>query len=402
MKVQIGFDLAPNGVGDWFTLDDAVKGELDNTTYVLSGEVLVDVTDRARSVSVSRGRSRTLEKVTAGVASVVLDNRDRYLDPLNSSSPYYGSIVPRKQVKISVDDQYLFVGNIEDYSFDYQLSGDATTTAQAIDGFSLIANIALAAGTATAQAPGARISAILTELGWPDTARALSTGSVTLDADEIKDDTDALAYLQKVEISEPGAFFISRSGVATFRDRADLQNVSNVITFGTAGIPFVEYQAASVTDELLNSVSVTYYGGTAVAGTAVASDATSQAAYGMFKRNVDTLLASVGDAQTLADYLIAQGKDPKYRVDSITVLLDDLTTAQRADVLALDVGSVALVSFTPNGVGAAISQYVTVDKVAHQATPAQHAVTFTLSQTEAALILDDAVFGRLDFNTLGF
>lgn len=402
MKVEIGFDLAPNGVGDWFTLDDAVKGELDNTTYVLSGEVLVDVTDRARSVSVSRGRSRTLEKVTAGVASVVLDNRDRYLDPLNSSSPYYGSIVPRKQVKISVDDEYLFVGNIEDYAFGYELSGDATTTAQAIDGFSLIANTVLAASTATAQSPGARIGAILDDLAWPTTTRDLSTGSVTLDADEIADGTDALAYLQKVEISEPGAFFISRSGVATFRDRADLQDVSNVVTFGTAGIPFVGYQAASVTDELLNSVAVTYYGGTAVAGTAVASDATSQAAYGMFDRSVDTLLASVGDAQVLADYLIAQGKDPKYRVDQITVLLDDLTTAQRAQVLGLDIGSVALVDWTPNGTGVAISQYVTVDKVSHQATPAQHAVTFTLSQTEAALILDDPVFGRLDYNTLGF
>lgn len=402
MKVEIGFDLAPNGVGDWFTLNDATKGQLDNTTYKLAGEVLVDVTERVRAVSVSRGRSRTLEKVTAGVASVILDNRDRYLDPLNTSSPYYGSIVPRKQVRISVDDEYMFVGNVEDYSFGYDINGDATTTAQAVDGFSLIANTVLTAGTATAETPGTRIGTILTELDWPDTTRDLSTGSVTLDADEIKENTDALAYLQKVELSEPGAFYISRDGKATFKDRTDLQDVSGVITFGPSGIPFTGYQAASVTDELLNNVSVTYYGGSAVGGTVVASDATSIAAYGMFDRNVDTLLAGTADAQVLADYLIARGKDPQYQVDQITVILEGLTTSQRANVLSMDVGSVALVSWTPNGVGSAISQYVTVDKIAHSASPVQHTVTFTLSQTQAAFILDDAVFGRLDYNTLGF
>ena len=72
MKVEIGFNLSVNGVGNWFTLDDATKGKLDNVTYKLAGEVLVDVTSKARDVSVRRGRSRTLERFTAGVASVIL------------------------------------------------------------------------------------------------------------------------------------------------------------------------------------------------------------------------------------------------------------------------------------------------------------------------------------------
>lgn len=81
VTVKIAFDLAVNGVGDWFTLDDSTKGVLDNTSYVLSGEVLTDLSDKVRSVSVRRGRGRFLDKFAAGTAQIELDNRDRSFDP---------------------------------------------------------------------------------------------------------------------------------------------------------------------------------------------------------------------------------------------------------------------------------------------------------------------------------
>lgn len=403
MKVEIGFDLAPNGVGDWFTLDDAVKGELNNTTYKLSGEVLVDVTDEVKQVTTRRGRSRTLEKFTAGVASVVLDNRSRLFDPLNAAGPYYGSIVPRKQVRISVSDEPLFTGNVEDYDFDYSPDGDSTATVRAVDGFALLADAVLTPGTQTAELTGARVDAVLDDLDWPATMRAVSAGGATLDADYVGDNINALTYLAKVELSEPGAFFMSKHGFATFRDRADLQDfAASSVEFGPNDIPFVDYRAASVTEEMKNQVSVTYYGGSAVAGTAVASDAASQLAYGIFDVTYDTLLGDATDAQDLADTIVAQYAEPLYRVDAITVVLEDLSAAQQASVLGLELGDVALVSWTPNNVGDPISQYVTIDQIEHNADPVRHTVTFTLSQTQAAFVLDDAVFGRLDYNTLGF
>ena len=70
MRAQIAFDLAANGVGDFFTLDDTTKGVFENATYLLAGDVLVDVTDTLRSVQIRRGRSRTLEKFTAGNANL--------------------------------------------------------------------------------------------------------------------------------------------------------------------------------------------------------------------------------------------------------------------------------------------------------------------------------------------
>ena len=126
MKVEIAFDLAANGLGSFFTLDDPVRGKLDNTLYVLGGDVLVDVTSTVRQVSVKRGRNRQLEKFTAGNANIVLDNRNRIYDPLNAASPYFGSIVPRKQVTISDKGQVIYTGQVADWNFDYSLSGDST------------------------------------------------------------------------------------------------------------------------------------------------------------------------------------------------------------------------------------------------------------------------------------
>jgi hypothetical protein len=402
-KVEIGFDLSVNGVGSWFTLDDAAKGVLDNATYTLAGEVLVDVTDKVRDISIKRGRSRTLEKFTAGVASVVLDNRDRAFDPLYAASPYYGSIVPRKMVRISRDNVTLYTGNIEQYAWSYDVGGDATATAQAVDGFATLAQATLTPGTATAQDTGARISAILTDAGWPLTQRVISTGAATLDANVVGDNVGALAAIGQVELSEPGAAFVNANGAFTFLSRADLQNfTTGGITFGT-DVPFVEYRAASVTEDMKNAVAVTWSAGTVVGGTATATDATSIATYGSFDVAYDTLLPDSTQAQALADWLVSTYKDPTYRIDSVTVALHGCTDSQVAQVLALELGDNVGVAWTPNSIGSAISQSVVIDQIEHHASPGvEHHVTFTLSQSLAAFLLDSATFGILDSSALGF
>jgi hypothetical protein len=110
-RVQIALDLSASGVGSYFTLDDATRGVLDNTLYKLGGDVLIDVTAKVLSVQVRRGRSRQLERFTAGNANIVLDNRDRAFDPLNTASAYYGSILPGKQVIIDRDGATIYTGS---------------------------------------------------------------------------------------------------------------------------------------------------------------------------------------------------------------------------------------------------------------------------------------------------
>lgn len=403
MEVSIGFDLAANGVGNWFTLDDATKGALNNATYTLSGEVLVDVTDDVRSVTIRRGRSRTLQKFTAGNATVVLDNRaanGAKYDPTNTSSPYYGSVVPGKQITITRDGIVLYVGNTADWNYSYDVNGDAVAEPSAVDGLAYLAQQTLSAGTATSQLTGDRVTTILNAVGWPVTQRSISAGQATLDADVVAEGTNALAYLEKVaDVSEPGAVFIDASGLVAFRDRTDLQDASvSSVAFGGTGIPYQSCEVVYGTEEMTNAVSVTYTAGSVVAGTAVATDAVSQTAYGVIDASYETVLSNLAQAQALADWQVGIYAQPRYRVDSISVNLGGLSSTDVATVLALDLGSI--ISVTPPN--ASSVQVVTIDGIEHSANPGEHVVGFRMSETTAAFVLDSSAFGVLDSNVLGF
>ena len=401
-RVQIAFDLSATAGVNFFTLDDTDKGVLDNTAYLLGGDVLIDVTQYVRDFSVKRGRSTTLQKFTAGQANVTLDNRSRIFDPTYAAGTYYGQILPRKQIVIDRDSEVIYTGLVEDWNFNYDVSGQSLAEVSASDGFTLVANQTRTAGTATAQATGARVAAVLTEIGWPLTQRNISVGQATLDADVVAADDNALNYLQKVETSEPGALFIGKAGDFTFRDRADLQTYTSGLTFGGTGIPFTGMGVVFGVEELLNVSSVTFTAAGVIAGTAIATDAASQTAYGTIDETIDTLLASSADAGGLAAYRVGTLSQPKYRIDAITISLEGCTPAQALQVLDVELGDVATVTWTPNSIGSAISQIVTVDQIAHDAAPDRHDVTFTMSETIAAFILNDAIYGVLDDDILGF
>jgi hypothetical protein len=153
---------------------------------------------------------------------------------------------------------------------------------------------------------------------------------------------------------------------------------------------------------MTNTVNVVYSAGSAVGGTAVATDATAVAAYGVMEQTYDTLLGSSADAANLGAWLVGQYAQPQYRVDSIGVNLAGLTSAQVNQVLALELGDNVLVTWTPNAMGSAISQYASIDSIEHQASPRAHTVTLTMSESTAAFILDDATWGVLDDDRLGF
>lgn len=402
LRVQIAFDQSATQPVNFFRLDDPEAGVLDGP-YVLGGDILIDVTDRVRAVQVRRGRSRQLEKFTAGNANIVLDNRDRTFDPLYAAGPYFGQLVPKKQVVIDLDDEPLFTGAVADWNLSYDVSGDSLAEPSCTDAFDTFASQLVPAGTASSQLTGARVDQVLTDIGWPASRRTISPGQATLDADVIPDDTNALAYLSKVaDVSEPGALFVGKGGEVIFRDRSDLQGFISSVQFGGTGIPMTGMAVVYGVEEMANTVAVTYTAGTLIAGTAVATDSASVTAYGEFAKQVDTLLADGTQAQQLADWTAGIYSQPKYRIDQVTVNVNGLSSTQVTDVLGLELADVVLVEFTPNSVGSAIQQYVAIDAVEHSISPGRHDVTFTLSETVAAFVLDSSVFGVLDSSNLGF
>jgi hypothetical protein len=216
-KVEVAFELT---VGDtpYFRLNDPVKGKLNNTNFRLGGPIWIDITDKVASVNVKRGKNRELERYNAGSAGVTLHNEDRTFDPLNTSSPYAGNIIPRRGIRVTTASYPRFTGVIEDWNLDYDVSGKSDATIVAADAFTLLAQQSLTAGTATPQTTGERVEAVLSmpTVAWPLTQRNIDTGSAQVGADVFNTNDSALSYLQKVEASEQGQLFMDRQGNVRF------------------------------------------------------------------------------------------------------------------------------------------------------------------------------------------
>jgi len=402
-KVEIGFDLSALG-GPFFILDDPVQGVLDNTTYTLGGTLFYDVSDDVLSVNVNRGKSRQLDKFTAGNAAVTFINQDRAFDPLNASSPYFGQIIPRRTVRITTSGSAVFYGSIDDWNLTYDVSGYSTAGAVISDGFTYFAQQVLTAHTATSQLTGARIAAVLdrSEINWPASLRDLETGGMTLQADVVSDGTNALDYLQLVNFSEPGALFMGADGSIVFKDRTDAPVSTGLVAFtddGT-GVPFVDVQVVYGSELLYNFIQIERANG----GTATASDSDSQNSYGVVALVQSGLLMNTDtDAQDLADYLLGKYSEPEYRFESLTVALEDLSSGNQTAVLSLEIGDIAQIKFTPNQTGTQIDKYATIIRIDHEIVPMSHRITYGFETLDyASLVLDDTVFGLLDDGRLSF
>jgi hypothetical protein len=397
--VEVGFDLLASGnLTDAFILDDTVQGVLDNTTYTLAGETWTDVTSYVRLVNIRRGRSTELDRYNAGQVSVTFDNRARDFDPTNTGGAFYPNVKPRKPLRVTLGGNLGFFGQVEDWGFDFTVGGDATATVSGSDGFALLAGQEIVSHAATSQAPGTRIGAILdrAEIDWPNALRDIDTGSETLQADTVAVGSNALQYLQNVEATEPGAMFVSRSGMFTFRGRNTSPETFSDVAFTDAGggIPFTEISVGYGSELIYNVVTVTRAGGTAQrvdnsAGTGYAISALSR----------DGLLHNTDAAALdLAQWWAQSYSEPLVRIRSVTTELTALDATQQGDLLALDLADV--ISITFNGV----QSWSKIESIEHQITAASHQLTFGLASatTVGAFVLDSDLYGVLDSNRLAF
>jgi hypothetical protein len=404
-KVEIGFDLAGNN-GPFFVLDDTERGVLDNTSWTLAGTFFYDVTQYVKDIAISRGKNRDIDSYTAGESVVTMNNYNRYFDPTFQASPFYGNIIPRREVRISSNGIQQYFGTIDDWNLAYNIQGESTVQFVTSDGFYKFNNQALNAGTATVQTSGARISAILDDhnVNWPSTFRNIDTGVATLGEDVIAEGTNVLAYLKLVEKTEFGAFFIAKNGYATFKDRTVVQPVSGLVelTDDDTGIGYSDLRITYGSEQLANEIIVS---SVVTESTVTAVDLASQGVYGVLNLTLsDLLMNSDAQVEDLAVYLANKYSQPEYRFDAVEIILDDLSVADQNKVLNLELNDVVKVKFTPNGIGPAIQQYAEIININHRADLQIHRVTLGLARLDFLyFILDDPTFGRLDAdNTLGF
>lgn len=372
-KVRIFFDGALSGAADAFTLDDPIKGELDNASFPLADN-FADVSNDVRSVRVRRGRSDETTSVDAGNATVTLDNRLRIYDPTVSASisPYAGTILPRKEITISLAEVPVFSGQVEDWDLQYSPNGDSVTLAKAADGFTLLSQYALTSSVGFTGPSGSVIYETASAAGWPAARVALDYGTASVGPHTIDAGQQALPYLQKIANTEQALLFIGKDGTLTYRDRVSpLVDSGTVFADDGMGIPFSNIEILFGTEFLYTQAVVNYPGGSASAVTA----SVNVANYGLTTYTLDTFLGDGTSATNIAGFLAERYGEPTFRIASLDVNLDSLSPAHTAEMLNLELGHGVTVVFTPNGVGDPIVRGLAVDAIEHEITPGSHIVS---------------------------
>jgi hypothetical protein len=384
-----------------FTLDDPIAGVLDNTEFPLGGISFVDITDKMITVRTTRGKNRDLAAFDTGRGTIRLNNDDRAFDPNYSASPYAGNIIPRRPIRITTDGVRMFTGSVDDWNFDYNPGGGSLAEIVASDDFTLIARQQLEPGTATPELTGARVTAVLDmdTVKWPEGQRDIDPGHSTLGDDVF--DGNVLDYLQTVERSEQGQLFISKSGDLVFRDRLDATPKSGSITTfaddGT-GIPYTHVNVNFGTELLFNQAVVS-----SPVGFATAFNEFSQTQYGITSTELDTLVDTQGQLDNLADYTVQKYARPEYRFAGVSMNLDTMSDTELDSVLALELGDVVLIKFTPNNIGDPILQYGQIISLDNSIEGQRHDITIGVTALDwTFLVLDDALFGTIGDNSLAF
>jgi hypothetical protein len=312
--------------------------------------------------------------------------------------------VPRRDIRIWVNNLIAFVGTIDDWDLQYSPSGESTATASAYDGFNFLAGQTLTAQTYSSQKSGARVAAVLADasVAWPF-GSVVDTGSATLQGDAVTAEDNALQYLQLVESTEPGDLFVARDGKLTFYDRAKVfpSATAPVLTDSGSGIEYSQIRVTYGSELLYTQAELTRKGDSTVVQ---ANDLSAQDLYGIRVLSSEGLLSnSVADLGELAIYFVGQYSQPEYRFEQVEVILSQLSVTDQNTLLGLDLGSVCKVVFTPNGVGSPIEKYAKVISIAHNSNTLEHRMSIGLGTLAAnSFVLDDVGFGILDVNVLGW
>ena len=422
--VQSGsYDLtiATGFLVDAFTLDDAVKGVLDNTEYVLDGTTeFASVIDGATGISVFRGRRDIGDQFTAGTMSFDLNDTftGGIFNPFDTQSPYYDTaqavpgLAPMRKVVLSREGEELFNGYIVDYSYNFNLGGLDTVSVSCADDFYLLSQTYLNEFNVTEQLASARLVALLAQ---PEVnafqlpgEQNIETSTITLGgaaAYTVPNGTSVAAYTAKINESVQGRIFIARDGVFTFQDRigdtlsassADFHDDGTQIPYDNVGISFEANQ-------VINRASVTHAGATSPE---VAEDLASQATYFIQTTAIsDALVHNDAAALALAEYLLVG--QPEARYTNVSTPFSALTDAQRDVVAILEIGNTITIekSFTSGVTITSLAQELAIEGIQHEIDLSTgHRMTLFTSPTTLVfeLILNDAVYGTIDTeNVLG-
>jgi hypothetical protein len=404
----INFSTGP-GFAQTMILD---SGILDTNTLSDATAVIVDVSDKVNRIETNRGRTALSDQFQTGTLTLRIVDQNGDFNPQNVTGPYYELLTPMKKVQISATYggvvYPIFQGFITSYVTTYpDDSGEdlAITTIQAVDAFRLaqLAQISTVTGATAGNLSGTRVNQILDQIGWPSGMRDVDAGLTTMQADPGTNRT-ALQALSTVASSEYGSLYVNASGSFVFQDRAvTAGSISGTPTvFADNGTGITYFDASWILNDVLifNKATITRIGGSAQ----VALNQASIDKYFLHSYFLDNLLMQT-DAVALdyAQAYVASRAETSIRVDSIVL---DLYTANynTGIIAALDLDffdPIKVITTQPGGSN--LEKTLQIFGVKMNISPNSWRTTFTtLEPVIDALILNNTIYGTLDYNVLSY
>jgi hypothetical protein len=387
-------------------------GLLDTNVLGDPSAVIVDVSNRVNRIETNRGRTALSDQFQTGSLSLTIVDQNGDFNPQNVSGPYYNLLTPMKKVQITATyngvTYPVFSGFITSYVTRYpdESSSDlATTTIEVVDAFRLaqLAQISTVTDSGAGQLSGTRVNKLLDAISWPASMRDVDAGLTTMQADPGTIRT-ALQALTTVANSEYGALYVDATGSFVFQDRAvTAGSIGGTATiFADNGTGIVYFDASWILNDVLifNKATITRSGGTAQ----VALNQASIDKYFLHSYFLDNLLMqSDSVALDYARAYVASRAETSIRVDSI--VLDLYTPNYNTGIIAaldLDFFDPIKVITTQPG-GSLLEKTLQIFGVKMNITPNSWKTTFTtLEPVIDAFILNDTIYGTLDYNVLSY
>lgn len=366
-----------------------------------------DITTHLIGASIDRGRSSEIEDISAGTATITLDNTTlpdapsagaRPFDIDDPSGPYYGQLVANTRIRLQATwdgtTYQVFDGYVEDWPVEHSPAFDAhQITIQCVDALGLFADrrirpakpftiedatlgkiddstIAFAGDPVFAeQRSGQRIDRVLTLIGWPATRRDIDEGVSALIEHQPAPDTRVLAYFQQISRSEYGRLYVNAAGDVVFDERRawsanTTQSTSQVtITDQPTGVAYTALRLSpGGKSRIKNQIVRAREGGTEY----MARDGTSIATFGTLESSVtDLLVLNKQEVQDQANYVLGRFSNPSRWVESVQLDPLDNLVSLWPQILGRDLGDRITAERTPRAGAALVSGDYWIEGVTH-------------------------------------
>ena len=280
-----------------------------------------EISSFVREFDIERGRSRVLDDMQAGVATILLDNTDSRFDPINTGSPHSPNVRVFTPIRIrAVHNSItydLYYGFATGWPQSYPEVKDSVVVLECVDGFRLMSMFEEEL-TESQEPAGTRIGNLLDTMSWPGGLRDLDTGNHNVAA-LTAEFGSVLGEIKRAELVEQGLFWVAGDGNATFRDgntRIQDDSIQAIFSDDGSDLGYWDIQIDYDDEQLWNKAVVTRTDGIAQ----TASDATSIGDFGQRDLHLsETLHVADGEANALAEWLVDDNKDIRSRFSQLTL-----------------------------------------------------------------------------------